>query len=133
MLGGDHEKRLFKRRSQLLCSVMQSGSLRLIVNLNRLRLWFAVVCIIMVLVGLFFAFVGLGVLPVNRQVVLRWQNAVYGATFMGWGATLFFVGRLAFRRRDSELMNRRLVPVHFASWKHSTPSSNAMLSHKVTS
>jgi hypothetical protein len=108
MLGDDHEKRLFKRRSQLLCSVMQSGSLRLIVNLNRLRLWFAVVCIIMVLVGLFFAFVGLGVLPVNRQVLLRWQNAVYGATFMGWGATLFFVGRLAFRRRDSELMKALL-------------------------
>jgi hypothetical protein len=87
---------------------MQSGSLRLFVNLNRLPWWFAVVCIIMVLVGLFFAFVGLGVLPVNGQVLLRWQNAVYGATFMGWGATLFFVGRLAFRRRDFELMKALL-------------------------
>jgi hypothetical protein len=87
---------------------MRSGSLRLFVNLNRLRLWFAVVCIIMVLAGLFFAFVGLAVLPVNRQVLSPWQNAVYGATFMGWGATLFFVGRLAFRRRDSELMKALL-------------------------
>ena len=58
--------------------------------------------------GLFFAFVGLAVLPVNRQVLSPWQNAVYGATFMGWGATLFFVGRLAFRRRDSELMKALL-------------------------
>jgi len=60
------------------------------------------------MVGLFFAFVGLAVLPVNRQVLSPWQNAVYGATFMGWGATLFFVGRLAFRRRDSELMKALL-------------------------
>jgi hypothetical protein len=78
------------------------------VSLRRLRLWFAVVSIIMVLVGLFFAFFGLGVLPVNRQVLSPWQDAVYGATFMGWGATLFFVGRLAFRRRDPDLMKALL-------------------------
>ena len=62
----------------------------------------------MVLVGLFFAFFGLGVLPVDRQVLSPWQDAVYGATFMGWGATLFFVGRLAFRRRDPDLMKALL-------------------------
>jgi hypothetical protein len=62
----------------------------------------------MVLVGLFFAFFGLGVLPVDRQVLSPWKDAVYGATFMGWGATLFFVGRLAFQRRDPDLMKALL-------------------------
>jgi hypothetical protein len=78
------------------------------VNLHRLRSWFGFACIIMVLVGLFFAFFGLGVLPVDRQVLSPWQDAVYGATFMGWGATLFFVGRLAFQRRDPDLMKALL-------------------------
>ena len=62
----------------------------------------------MVVLGLVFAFSGLGILPVDRQVLQPWQDAVYGATFMGWGATLFFVGRLAFRRRDPELMKALL-------------------------
>ena len=77
-------------------------------NLERLKLWFAVVCTIMVVLGMVFAVFGLGILPVDRQVLLPWQNAVYGATFMGWGATLFFVGRLAFRRRDPDLMKALL-------------------------
>lgn len=62
----------------------------------------------MVVLGLVFAFFGLGMLPVDRQVLQPWQDAVYGATFMGWGATLFFVGRLAFRRRDPALMKALL-------------------------
>jgi hypothetical protein len=77
-------------------------------NLKQLKIWFAVACTIMVVLGLVFAFFGLSMLPVDRQVLLPWQNAVYGATFMGWGATLFFVGRLAFRRRDPELMKTLL-------------------------
>jgi hypothetical protein len=77
-------------------------------NLKRLKLWFAVVSIIMILVGIFFAFFGLAMLPVNRDVLLPWENAVYGATLMGWGTTLFFVGRLAFRRNDPELMKALL-------------------------
>ena len=77
-------------------------------NLQRLKLWFAVVSTIMVVLGMVFAIFGLGMLPVNRQVLLPWQNAVYGATFMGWGATLFFVGRLAFCRRDPDLMKALL-------------------------
>jgi hypothetical protein len=87
---------------------MAAVSLRPLVNLHRLRSWFGVASIIMVLVGLFFAFFGLGVLPVNRQVLAPWQDAVYGATFMGWGATLFFVGRLAFLRRAPDLMKALL-------------------------
>jgi hypothetical protein len=77
-------------------------------NLKQLKIWFAVVCTIMVVLGMVFAVFGLGFLPVDRQVLLPWQNAVYGATFMGWGTTLFFVGRLAFRRRDVDLMKALL-------------------------
>lgn len=73
-----------------------------------LMLWFSVVSALMVPIGLFFALVGLAVLPVDRAVLLPWQNAVYGATFMGWGATLFFAGRLAFRRNDIDLMQALL-------------------------
>jgi len=62
----------------------------------------------MVVLGAVFAIFGLGMLPVHGKVFLPWLNAVYGATFMGWGATLFFVGRLAFRRRDPELMKALL-------------------------
>jgi hypothetical protein len=73
-----------------------------------LMLWFSVVSAVMVPIGLFFALVGLAVLPVDRAVLLPWQDAVYGATFMGWGATLFFAGRLAFRRNDVDLMKALL-------------------------
>ena len=77
-------------------------------TLQQLKAWFAVVCTIMVVLGAVFAIFGLGMLPVQGKVFLPWLNAVYGATFMGWGATLFFVGRLAFRRRDPELMKALL-------------------------
>ena len=77
-------------------------------TLQQLKAWFAVVCTIMVVLGAVFAIFGVGMLPVHGKVFLPWLNAVYGATFMGWGATLFFVGRLAFRRRDPELMKALL-------------------------
>jgi hypothetical protein len=77
-------------------------------NLSRLRLWFVVASTIMVLVGLFFAFFGLAVLPVDREVLSPWQNGVYGATFMGWGTTLLFVGSRAFHHRDPDLMKALL-------------------------
>lgn len=77
-------------------------------NLKQLSSWFSVVSTIMVLVGIVFAFFGLGMLPVNKAVLLPWEDAVYGATMMGWGTTLFFAGRLAFRRNDRELMKALL-------------------------
>jgi hypothetical protein len=60
-------------------------------NLKRLKIWFAVVCTIMVVLGMVFAVFGLGILPVDRQVLLPWQNAVYGTTFMGWGNNPVFL------------------------------------------
>jgi len=73
-------------------------------NLKLLMGWFSVVSVILVLAGIVFSIFGLAVLPVNRDVLLRWQSALYGAIMMGWGMTLFLAGRLAFRRNDAELM-----------------------------
>lgn len=71
-------------------------------------LWFRIVTIIMILFGLFFVFFGLkfftdAVPLIPRHVLLLWESALYGAIMIGWGVTLFFVGRLAFHRNDREL------------------------------
>ena len=75
---------------------------------KRMIAWFSTVSIILVLFGILFAFWGLGILPVQRDVLLQWESALYGAIMMGWGTTLFFVGRLAFHRNDPELMKTLL-------------------------
>jgi hypothetical protein len=41
---------------------------------------------------------------IDRNVLLSWESALYGAIMIGWGITLFSVGRIAFRRNDTELM-----------------------------
>jgi hypothetical protein len=77
-------------------------------NLKLFMGWFSVVSGILVLAGIVFSFFGLAILPVDQDVLLPWQSALYGAIMMGWGITLFFVGRLAFRRNDAELMKSLL-------------------------
>jgi hypothetical protein len=69
---------------------------------ERLRSLFAVVSLMLVAWGVVFALFGLGVLPVDRHVLLAWESAIYGAIMMGWGTTLFLVGRVALRRHGSE-------------------------------
>ncbi|SRR6266508_3959806 len=71
---------------------------------KRMLVWFSTVSIILVLFGILYAFFGLGILPVQRDILLQWESALYGAIMMGWGTTLFFVGRLAFQRNDPDLM-----------------------------
>jgi hypothetical protein len=71
---------------------------------KRMAAWFSAVSIILILFGILYAFWGLGILPVQRDVLLQWESALYGAIMMGWGTTLFFVGRLAFQRNDADLM-----------------------------
>ncbi|HEY3250493.1 MAG TPA: hypothetical protein VGK25_05190 [Ignavibacteria bacterium] len=71
---------------------------------KQLMIWFSIVSIILILFGILYAFFGLGILPVNKGVLLAWESALYGAIMMGWGVTLFFVGRLAFKRNDPELL-----------------------------
>src|SRR5450631_4413525 len=79
--------------------------------------WFSVVSAIMVLWGVVFAFfgfaffVGLGILPASREILLSWESALYGAIMVGWGTTLFFVGRVALRRNDAELTKPLLLGI----------------------
>lgn len=65
----------------------------------------------MVLWGVAFAFFGLGILPVDRRVLLSWESAIYGAIMMGWGTTLFLVGRTVLRRNDRELTRALLLGI----------------------
>ena len=72
------------------------------------KVWFSIVSLLLILTGIVFAFLGLGILPVQRDVLLQWESAIYGAIIMGWGTTLFLVGRLAFRRNDRDLLKTLL-------------------------
>jgi len=64
--------------------------------------------IILILWGIYFAFWGfgnfvdIGILPAAN--LLAWESGLYGAIMMGWGLTLFFVGRIAFERDDQQLL-----------------------------
>jgi hypothetical protein len=80
-------------------------------NPKRLVWWFSAVSLILVVWGVVFALFGLGVLPVDRNVLLAWESAIYGAIMMGWGTTLFFVGRVVLRRRDDELTKPLLAGI----------------------
>lgn len=78
---------------------------------KQIGIWFSTLSIILVLFGILYAFWGLRILPVHRDVLLQWESALYGAITMGWGITLFFVGRLAFQRNDPELMKTLLYGI----------------------
>jgi hypothetical protein len=79
-------------------------------NLNPKQslIWFSVVSTILVLFGIVYTLLGLAILPVDRETLLPWEGAIYGALMMGWGTTLLCVGRLAFRRNDVGLMKALL-------------------------
>jgi len=72
-------------------------------------LWFRIVSVILILFGILYVFVGLKVLPVQRNVLLDWESALYGALMMGWGTTLLLIGRLAFQRDEQELKRALLI------------------------
>ncbi len=77
-----------------------------------MTIWFSTISIILVLWGIVFAFFGLDILPVmNKDILLPWESALYGAIMMGWGVTLFMVGRIAFSRNDKELMKAMLYGI----------------------
>lgn len=83
-------------------------------NLKILTVWFGIVSCILVLVGLMFSFFGFGFFPSSilpKNVLLSWESAIYGAIMIGWGITLFLLGRLAFRRNDIELMKILLIGI----------------------
>jgi len=70
-----------------------------------LMLWFRVISVILVFWGVIFVFFGLDILPVlNKKVLLAWESDLYGAIMIGWGITLFLVGKIAFKKNDRDLM-----------------------------
>ena len=76
--------------------------------------WFKVVTVILILFGLVYTVFGLRIFSdlipiISREVLLPWESSLYGAIMTGWGVTLLFVGRLAFRRNDAELKRALLV------------------------
>ena len=80
----------------------------------NLSAWFLIVSIILVLFGILYVFFGLKVLPVQREVLLPWESALYGAVMMGWGVTLLLAGKIAFRRDDHEL--KRALLAGLVTW-----------------
>lgn len=81
--------------------------------------WFGVVATILILFGLLFIVFGLRVFSevvpiIPHEVLLPWESALYGAIMVGWGVTLFMVGRLAFRRKDREL--KKALVAGLAVW-----------------
>jgi len=76
----------------------------LMMDYSKLRIWFLVVSFILILFGILYCFTGLKILPVDKGVLVDWESALYGAIMIGWGTTLFLLGRLAFRRLDGGLM-----------------------------
>jgi hypothetical protein len=79
-------------------------------NNKNLSNWFSTVSIILILFGVLYCFAGLkifvatGILPVDKDVLIDWESALYGAIMIGWGTTLLLMGKLAFRRNDKELL-----------------------------
>jgi hypothetical protein len=71
---------------------------------GKFRLWFSIVSAILIGFGILYCFAGLKILPVDKAVLLDWESALYGAIMIGWGTTLFLLGRLAFQRQDKAMM-----------------------------
>lgn len=66
-------------------------------------LWFRIVSVILLLFGI------LKVLPVQRNVLVDWESALYGTLMIGWGTTLLLIGRLAFQRNEKALKRALLI------------------------
>jgi len=83
-------------------------------RLRMFRDWFSIVSCILVFVGIIFSIFGFSIFPakiLSRDVLLSWESVIYGSVLIGWGVTLFFLGRLAFRRNDIELMKIMLLGI----------------------
>ena len=77
-------------------------------NQRAYIIWFSILGIIGTLFGIVYAFFGLGILPVSKEVLVPWGNGVYGATLIGLSVTIFFAGRHAFAKNDVGLMKALL-------------------------
>ena len=82
-----------------------------LMNQKAYIIWFTILGIIGTLFGIVYAFFGLGILPVSRDVLVPWGNGVYGATLIGFMITMLFAGRHAFRTNDPVLMKALLFGI----------------------
>ena len=85
-----------------------------LMSLKTLMVWFGVFSCLLVLAGTIFSFFGFSFFPpaiLPKNVLLPWESAIFGSVLIGWGVTLFFLGRLAFRRNDGELMKILLLGI----------------------
>lgn len=79
-------------------------------SIKNYRTWFSIVSIILILFGILYCFFGLkiftqaGIIPQDKDLLIDWESALYGAIMLGWGLTLFLLGRLAFERLDVALL-----------------------------
>ena len=97
---------------------------------QRLALWFRVVTIILISFGLLYFFFGLKIFSNNaplipHNVLLDWESALYGAIMLGWGVTLFLLGRIAFKRDDKEL--KRILFIGLTVWLAFEAAASAWL------
>ena len=97
---------------------------------RRWSVWFRVMTAILILFGLFFMVFGLRtfseVVPIiPHKTLVPWESALYGAIMVGWGVTLYLVGRVAFRRGDSEL--KRALIAGLATWLALEAAASAWL------
>lgn len=79
--------------------------------------FFSIVGVIAILFGIFYGLFGLDGLPpyqkfVPSDVYVGWSQGLYGSTFIGFGALLFFVGRHAFQKNDKALMKALLYGIN---------------------
>jgi hypothetical protein len=97
---------------------------------RRWSVWFRVMTAILILFGLFFMVFGLRtfseVVPIiPHKTLVPWESALYGVIMVGWGVTLYLVGRVAFRRGDSEL--KRALIAGLATWLALEAAASAWL------
>ena len=88
-------------------------------NNTQRATWFRVISIILIFFGLLYVFFGLKIFSENsplipRDVLLKWESALYGAIMLGWGVTLLLLGQIAFKRDDAEL--KRILLIGLAVW-----------------
>lgn len=83
-------------------------------NLRLYFIWHGIVSLILVSAGLVFSIWGFGIFPEHilpQSILLSWESSIYGAVLIGWGTMLFLLGRLAWRRKDPELMKIVLIGI----------------------
>ncbi|MGH2582876.1 MAG: hypothetical protein ACRDFQ_08260 [Anaerolineales bacterium] len=74
---------------------------------------FSLLSLILIAWGIYFTawgfefFAEVGILPAESLV--SWEGAIYGSMMIGWGVTLFIVGRIAIQRNDAETLKAILL------------------------